>query len=432
MEILIVQYCTKRGIHRRYSTYLDYKVQERKRGSLAPAAMSSSEDSKDFPSPRCSDNPSLLYGVPFEFQNTPPSSPSGTLRSRSSRYGNMVITPPSSPTSISVSSISPRTNDKVNMPTLEYDSRPSVDSLDGCVVDKLPLQYAISSIPKASLHLSAAVGRGQWSTVYQALTDPVSDVTASLRHIRRSPSGLYAIKIAGHKSAQKVIRDEATMLTALSSFPDAEEYIVPFYGYHVDLQGLVLGYLPVTLQSFALIDSASTQSHLKRIAQDLVQGLAFLHSHSVIHADIKPCNILLHPQTFDNHPKAVLADFSASFVEGQRPPESAGTYDFMAPELFCWREPACNASMASDVYALGVTLVAAVIGHSPFQDAGNAFALRAMAKRGDVFAAVQSDFEAWRKVEDSGCGEWVEGALRKEPESRWTALQWTDVFKTLF
>ena len=103
------------------------------------------------------------------------------------------------------------------------------------------------------------------------------------------------------------------------------------------------------------------------IAQQLCAGLAEAHRTSVIHGDLKSGNVIL-TASGDGTMRAVITDFGLA----QRPLSSAraapqtaagGTPDYMAPEL--WRGE--RASIASDIYALGVILFELASGRKPTQ-----------------------------------------------------------------
>ena len=89
------------------------------------------------------------------------------------------------------------------------------------------------------------------------------------------------------------------------------------------------------------------------IAMKLAKGLAALHRHGVIHRDIKPENVILEPGG-----GLKLIDFGlVRILEEDRgvPLGVDGTPSFLAPELYT----AAIATVASDLYALGVTLYTA-------------------------------------------------------------------------
>lgn len=70
------------------------------------------------------------------------------------------------------------------------------------------------------------------------------------------------------------------------------------------------------------------------IAIDLVNGLDFLHAEGVVHADVKPGNVLLDisEHTTDSRPviRARYIDFSAAFLPEEEDSETnaGGTWDY--------------------------------------------------------------------------------------------------------
>jgi serine/threonine protein kinase len=103
------------------------------------------------------------------------------------------------------------------------------------------------------------------------------------------------------------------------------------------------------------------QKEIHAIAVGLLDVLEYLHGRAppVVHRDIKPSNVLLRA---DGTP--ALIDFGGVRAAWQpRGAEGAtvvGTFGYMAPEQFAGR-----AEPASDLYALGATLLHLVTGHPP-------------------------------------------------------------------
>ncbi|KAI0081260.1 kinase-like protein [Panus rudis PR-1116 ss-1] len=95
-----------------------------------------------------------------------------------------------------------------------------------------------------------------------------------------------------------------------------------------------------------------------RLAEGILQGLAYLHSRKTIHRDIKPPNILL------THEGVVkLCDFG---VSGELVNSNAGTFTgtslYMAPE----RLSGHKYSIRSDVWSTGISLLELVQNRFPF------------------------------------------------------------------
>ncbi|KAI0320916.1 kinase-like protein [Amylostereum chailletii] len=95
-----------------------------------------------------------------------------------------------------------------------------------------------------------------------------------------------------------------------------------------------------------------------RLAEGVLQGLAYLHSKKLIHRDIKPSNILLSREGV-----VKLCDFG---VSGELIESHAGTFTgtslYMAPE----RLSGLEYSIRADVWSTGLSLLELVQNHFPF------------------------------------------------------------------
>lgn len=101
---------------------------------------------------------------------------------------------------------------------------------------------------------------------------------------------------------------------------------------------------------------------LADIARQLLQGLQALHEAGIVHRDIKPANCLVRAR--DRRVK--LADLGIAFDTSVRTSEVLkGTVPFMAPELL---ESPPRFGVASDLYALGMTLQCLAFEDAPFPD----------------------------------------------------------------
>nr|XP_051698361.1 obscurin [Oryctolagus cuniculus] len=104
-----------------------------------------------------------------------------------------------------------------------------------------------------------------------------------------------------------------------------------------------------------------TEAEVKVYIQQLVEGLHYLHSHGVLHLDIKPPNILMvHPARED----IKICDFGfAQKVSPTEPQYSAyGSPEFVAPEII----EQTPVSEASDIWAMGVISYLSLTCSSPF------------------------------------------------------------------
>jgi eukaryotic-like serine/threonine-protein kinase len=93
--------------------------------------------------------------------------------------------------------------------------------------------------------------------------------------------------------------------------------------------------------------------------EGLLRGLGYLHARGIVHGDVKPENVLVDPAG-----RARLIDFDLSLREDSalRTRGIFGTIAYLSPEQARGERPA----PASDLYAAGVMLLAALTGEVPF------------------------------------------------------------------
>ncbi|TKA57908.1 hypothetical protein B0A49_09686 [Cryomyces minteri] len=354
-----------------------------------------------------------------------------------------------------------------------------------------------TSILDYDLDTTNPLGTGLWSTVYRAQQTSSSRSSSTTTTNNRLPTPpasptsvtitqprprCYAIKAASRRDALSMLHHEAGLVTHLSSLPRAHAHIVAFFGFDARRDALVLGASSSTLEAFVArtntLEACKRREVLSRVwptlVPDLVRGLEWLHEvGGVVHADVKPGNILLDLEyasssssspfnlesddlvdallnNSNNRPLRLrprYCDFSASLHHPPPPtttttttttttasssttpavPAGAGTYAFMAPELL---QPHALPTPASDVYALATTLLHALLGRSPYP-AANAFALREMVRQGEPLRWARESEDAHRLDLDVGVEgargpavAWLHAALKKRPEERTSASEW--------
>ncbi|RLN36589.1 hypothetical protein BBJ28_00013736 [Nothophytophthora sp. Chile5] len=168
-----------------------------------------------------------------------------------------------------------------------------------------------------------------------------------------------------------------------------------------------------------VLDKAAVRNCLR----DVVDALDYLHHNQICHRDIKPENILL--SSAGGHYK--LADFGVAHMrEGEsttaapsspidtavRLRSTEGTYHFLAPECTTGEE---YDPYQVDVWALGVTMHALLLGTLPF--GSNVASLSA------VMDSIREDPLVLPPELDAECAELLSRLMEKDPNSRISVTQ---------
>jgi eukaryotic-like serine/threonine-protein kinase len=191
------------------------------------------------------------------------------------------------------------------------------------------------------------LGRGHFGEVWLA-RDTGLDVLRAIKLIPKArlfnPKNFFQeaqiLKIAEHPN---VVRVEET-----GELADGSVYVAMEYLKSGSLEDEAKGsYLPLT--------------RVKKIVGDMLRGLDHAHHKGILHRDIKPANILV-----GNAGEGKLSDFGLALPLGVDVLK-LGVKDYkyilhLAPEV----SGGCSHSIASDIYACGVTLYRLVNGDSFF------------------------------------------------------------------
>ena len=172
---------------------------------------------------------------------------------------------------------------------------------------------------------------------------------------------------AADPSLRKMFVKEARALAALSHPSIVAVYDV---GEVDGLPFIVMEHLPGgSLKQ--RIERNGPLAPVEAVAQavEIANGLAFAHAKGIIHADLKPSNIL-----FDANDHAKIADFGIARTpqEDADTPQLFATAMYVAPE----RVEGKPASAATDVYGLGLILYEMLVGKPPFVSANAAVLMR--------------------------------------------------------
>jgi eukaryotic-like serine/threonine-protein kinase len=140
-----------------------------------------------------------------------------------------------------------------------------------------------------------------------------------------------------------------------------------------NFDGTVRRFLVMELVSDASLETrlaseTSLPAHeVAAIGAQIAEALAYIHSRSVIHRDVKPANILIGEAGSAGFRRtAKLGDFGiAQFIDGNRLTSDGtilGTAAYLSPEQVSGRA----VGVVSDVYSLGLVLLEALTGVQEF------------------------------------------------------------------
>lgn len=201
--------------------------------------------------------------------------------------------------------------------------------------------------------LGAALGSGGFATVFRA-RDRQTDADVAVKLV---PPGFDA------RHLSERLRSEAAILERLKRL--SSRHVARVFELGSDAHGVwlvteLIDGIPLSVEA---LGRALLPHEVLRVARGLLEGLSVAHGAGVVHADVKPSNILV-PRTEKALDGPKLIDFGLARLTsraeiarelGESAPASGvviGSARWMAPEVLAGRA----ADMRSDVYSAGLVL----------------------------------------------------------------------------
>ncbi len=190
------------------------------------------------------------------------------------------------------------------------------------------------------------IGAGGLGVVYR-VQDPTSGQVRALKIMPRS-SGVTNLR-AEFLSLVRLHHDNIVSVFDYGLTESGQDFFTMEY-----IEG------PPLVEAISEIPSTS----FYRLVGGVLRGLSYVHARGMVHADIKPSNILVDRSVLEEDPTraARLVDFGlAAASDDPAASEARGTFPYAAPEVYAGRLDA-----RSDLYALGVVLYEMCTGAQPY------------------------------------------------------------------
>src|SRR6476661_7739738 len=206
-----------------------------------------------------------------------------------------------------------------------------------------------------------AIGQGGFGRTFLAVDE---DKPSKPRCVIKQflPPEIQLIPSASNRNSKKaaeLFEQEAMRLDELGKHPQIPELLA--YSIQDSRQYVVQEFIDgQNLAQIVETEGRFTENQILDLLNSLLPVLHFIHSHNVIHRDIKPGNIIRRPDQ-----QLVLVDFGAAKIATGTALLKTGT-SIGSPEYIAPEQARGKAFFTSDLYSLGVTCLYLLTQVSPF------------------------------------------------------------------
>ena len=273
------------------------------------------------------------------------------------------------------------------------------------ISNKLFINDIIEYLPSKKYKILSKLGEGSFGTVYLAQNKYTNEKVA-MKEIKKSNKDLLS---------DGEIRDEIDILKKLDH-PDIVRIIESFNtreSYFLVTEYCEGGEL------FDQVRNQLSETQIAVIFKQLLSGLAYLHSHNIVHRDLKLENILIYETeksktTGEDLFNIKIIDFGTAriFDKNKNPQSIVGSSYYIAPEVLKQRY-----NKECDLWSVGVILYMFIVGHAPF-DGCDDEEITSNIQSG-IYSKVDKRWKkASREVKDL-----IQKLLIYQPKKRLTAIQ---------
>ena len=206
-----------------------------------------------------------------------------------------------------------------------------------------------------------AIGQGGFGRTFLAVDeDKPSKPRCVIKQFLPAESQLIpSANNRNSKKAAELFEQEAMRLDELGKHPQIPELLA--YSIQDNRQYVVQEFIDgQNLAQIVEQEGTFTETQIKDLLNSLLPVIHFIHSHNIIHRDIKPGNIIRRADK-----QLVLVDFGAAKIATGTALLKTGT-SIGSPEYIAPEQARGKAFFTSDLYSLGVTCLYLLTQVSPF------------------------------------------------------------------
>ena len=273
------------------------------------------------------------------------------------------------------------------------------------ISNKLFINDIFEYLPSKKYKILSKLGAGSFGMVYLAQNKYTKEKVA-MKEIKKSNKDLLS---------DGQIRDEIDILKKLDH-PDIVRIIESFNT--KESYFLVTEYCEGG-ELFDQVRNQLSETQIAVIFRQLLSGLAYLHSHNIVHRDLKLENILIHETeksktTGEDLFNIKIIDFGTAriFDKKKKPQSIVGSSYYIAPEVLKQRY-----NKECDLWSVGVILYMFIVGHAPF-DGCDDEEITDNIQRG----VYKKDDKRWKKASRE-VKDLIQRLLVYQPKKRLTAIQ---------
>ena len=239
---------------------------------------------------------------------------------------------------------------QVNQETVDYrqddagQARQASNTDDAVDIGYKDAMASVPKIPLASIQKMEQLGKGAQANVYRAIWNGTE---VALKE------SVFANEYLAD-SVMEVLQQEITLHASLR-----HPNVLAFFGLARDETSVYMITEKMDVSLDTIIFTKKKLSELKRrqkvfIARVMIKGLVYLHEMSIVHADVKPANVLLNKDiTSVKLCDMGLSRVKLTIVESTTQSPVKGTHMYMAPALL---SSGIRSTFATDVWAAGGTI----------------------------------------------------------------------------